>query len=178
MKILISLMVTFMALTPAQAADNLFDFTLTGLDGKAMPLTQFKGHPVLLVNTASECGFTPQYEGLEALWDSYKAKGLIIVGVPSNDFGGQEPGNAEQIATFCKKNYGVTFPLADKAVVSGSNAIPVYKWASAKAGMLGKPKWNFHKFLFDKDGQFVDWYASTTEPQSAKITKAVENALR
>ncbi len=177
MRILNSLLVILMAVTPAQAAGTLFDFNLTGLDGKPLPLSQFKGHPVLLVNTASECGFTPQYEGLEKLWESYKGRGLVIVGVPSNDFGGQEPGNAQQIATFCKKNYGVTFPLADKAEVSGAAAIPVYKWAGDQAGFFGKPKWNFHKYLFGKDGQFLDWFASNTEPQSTKMTNAVEAAL-
>ena len=178
MRMITALLVMLMTVTAAHAAGTVFDFTLTGLDGKPMPLSQFKGHPVLLVNTASECGFTPQYEGLEKLWESYKSRGLVVVGVPSNDFGGQEPGNAGQIATFCKKNYGVTFPLADKAVVSGESAIPVYHWASDTAGFLGKPRWNFHKFLFGKDGQLLDWFSSTTEPQSTKITNAVEAALR
>ena len=166
-----------MAVTKAEAAGNVFDYNLTGLDGKNLPLSQFKGHPLLLVNTASECGFTPQYEGLEKLWENYKDRGLIIVGVPSNDFGGQEPGNASEIATFCKKNYGVTFPLADKSVVSGSSAIPVYKWAGAQAGFFGKPQWNFHKYLFGKDGQLLDWFASNTKPQSTTMTNAVEAAL-
>lgn len=177
MRNLIAILVMLMAVTGAQAAGNLFDFNLTGLDGKPMPLSQFKGHPILLVNTASECGFTPQYEGLEKLWEGYKDRGLVIIGVPSNDFGGQEPGKAAEIATFCKKNYGVTFPLADKSVVSGAGAIPVYKWANGEAGFLGKPKWNFHKYLFAKDGEFIDWFASATEPKSSKITNAVEAAL-
>jgi glutathione peroxidase len=158
-------------------ASSLHDFTLTGIDGKPMPLAQFKGSAVLLVNTASECGFTGQYEGLEKLWESYKDKGLVIVGVPSNDFGGQEPGKAEEIATFCKMNYGVTFPLADKAVVKGKSAIPVYIWAGSQAGVLGSPKWNFHKYLFGRDGQFIDWFSSPTEPMSKKLTAAVEKAL-
>ena len=166
-----------MAATPVQAASTLYDFTINGLDGKPMALAQFKGHPVLLVNTASECGFTPQYDGLEKLWERYKAKGLIVIGVPSNDFGGQEPGNGSEIATFCKKNYGVTFPLADKATVSGNDAIPVYQWANSQAGFIGKPKWNFHKYLFNKDGKFVEWFASTTEPQSSKVIEAVDAAL-
>jgi glutathione peroxidase len=159
------------------AAQSLFDFTLTGLDGKPMPLSQYRGHAVLLVNTASECGFTPQYEGLEKLWEKYKAQGLVVIGVPSNDFGGQEPGKAAEIATFCKKNWGVTFPLADKSVVSGGDAIPVYKWAEGQAGFFGKPRWNFHKYLFDKNGQFVSWYASSTEPSDTKITTTVNNLL-
>jgi len=165
--------------TTAHAADkSLYDFTLTGLDGKPLPMAQFKGHPVLLVNTASECGFTPQYEGLEKLWEGYKAKGLIVVGVPSNDFGGQEPLKGAEIATFCKKNYGVTFPLADKTVVSGSGADPLYVWAGSQAGFLGKPKWNFHKYLFDGQGKFVNWYASTTEPTSKTIVAAVDGLLK
>ena len=171
-------MVALMTVANANAADNLYDFTLTGLDGKPMPLEQFKGHPVLLVNTASECGFTPQFEGLEKLWESYKDKGLVIIGVPSNDFGGQEPGVGHEIANFCQKNYGVTFPLADKSVVSGDGAIPVYQWAAKHATVLGSPKWNFHKYLFGKDGKFVDWFASTTEPQSEKIAAAVDSVLK
>ena len=167
-----------MTVANANAADNLYDFTLTGLDGKPMPLEQFKGHPVLLVNTASECGFTPQFDGLEKLWEAYKDKGLVVIGVPSNDFGGQEPGVGHEIANFCQKNYGVTFPLADKSVVSGAEAIPVYKWAGTQAGFLGKPNWNFHKYLFGKDGKFVDWFASTTEPQSEKIVAAVDKVLK
>lgn len=165
-------------MVPAMAAEkNLHDFTLTGIDGKPLPLSQFAGHPVLLVNTASQCGYTGQYDGLEKLYETYKDKGLVIVGVPSNDFGGQEPGKAEEIATFCKINYGVSFPLADKTVVSGKAADPLYVWAGTQAGMLGTPKWNFHKYLFGKDGHFIDWFATPTEPMSAKITAAVEKAL-
>jgi glutathione peroxidase len=159
------------------SAQNLFDFTLSGMDGKPMALEQFKGHPVLLVNTASECGFTPQYAGLEQLWEKYKDKGLVIVGVPSNDFGGQEPGKGEEIATFCKINYGVTFPLADKSVVKGDDAIAVYKWAGKEAGFIGRPSWNFHKYLFGKDGRFVNWFSTPTEPMSSKITSAIETVL-
>jgi glutathione peroxidase len=158
-------------------ATTLHDFTLTGIDGKPLPLARFKGQIVLLVNTASECGYTGQYEGLEKLWGAYKDKGLVIIGVPSNDFGGQEPGSAEVIASFCKLNYGVTFPLADKTSVKGTAAHPVYVWAGDAAGMVGRPKWNFHKYLFGRDGKFVDWFATTTEPMSGKLTRAVEKAL-
>jgi glutathione peroxidase len=163
----------------AMAADQtLYDFTLTGNDGKPMALSQFKGKAVLLVNTASECGFTPQYDELEKLWEAKKDQGLVIIGVPSNDFGGQEPGSNQEIATFCKNNYGVTFPLADKSVVSGADVIPVYKWTGEQAGMLGRPKWNFHKYLFGKDGKFIDWYSTATKPMSGKITGAIEAALK
>ncbi len=178
MRFIFALLATLvMSFTVSAAEPTLHDFTLTGIDGKPLPLSQFKGHPVLLVNTASECGFTPQYEGLEALWKAYKDQGLIVVGVPSNDFGGQEPGTSKEIATFCKLNYGVSFPLADKTVVSGKGADPVYQWAGEKAGMMGRPKWNFHKYLFDKNGQFVDWFSTATKPEGPKITAAVKAAI-
>ena len=163
--------------TAMAAEKTAYDFTFTGIDGKPLPLSKFKGKLLLVVNTASECGFTPQYEGLEALWLKYKDKGLVVLGVPSNDFGGQEPGNAGDIATFCKVNYGVTFPLADKTVVSGKDAHAFYQWAGKQAGVLGSPKWNFHKYLIGPDGQFLDWFSSPTTPTGPKITKAVEAAL-
>jgi len=175
--IIIILWSLLMAASATAADKTLHDFSLTGINGKPLPMAQFKGHPVLLVNTASECGFTPQFDGLEKLWETYKDKGLVIVGVPSNDFGGQEPGKAAEIAQFCKLNYGVTFPLTDKTVVSGAGEDPLYAWAGTQAGFLGTPKWNFHKYLFDGEGKFVDWFASTTEPQSTKITAAVEKVL-
>ena len=157
---------------------TLFDFTLIGNDGKPMPLAQYKGKVVLLVNTASECGFTPQFDGLEKLWEAEKDAGLVILGVPSNDFGGQSPGSNAEFASFCKLNYGVTFPLADKAIVSGDDAIALYKWAGEEAGFLGRPKWNFHKYLFGKDGKFIDWFSSRTGPTSRTITQAVNKALK
>lgn len=167
----------FVSNAVAAVENSLHDFTLTGIDGKPMGLAQFAGRVVLLVNTASACGYTGQYEGLEKLYLDYKDKGLVIVGVPSDDFGGQEPGKAAEIATFCKLNYGVTFPLADKTVVKGAEASPLYVWAGEKAGMLGRPTWNFHKYLFGRDGQFVDWFSTPTKPESAKIISAVEAAL-
>ena len=175
--LILTIFALLFASTAAMAETTAYDFTLTGIDGKPMPLSQFKGHPMLIVNTASECGYTPQYEDLEKLWQAYKGKGLIIIGVPSNDFGQQEPGTATEIATFCKVNYGVTFPLADKSVVKGDNAIPFYKWAGEKAGMLGRPKWNFHKYLIGADGQFIDWFSTPTKPMSPKITGAIDKAL-
>jgi glutathione peroxidase len=163
--------------TMTSQANTLSDFTLTGIDGMPLPLAQFEGKVVLMVNTASECGYTGQYQGLEALWQTYKDKGLVIIGVPSNEFGGQEPGKAAEIANFCKLNYGVSFPLADKTVVNGKQAHPVYQWAGTQAGLVGSPKWNFHKYLFGRDGAFIDWFSTPTEPMSAKIKTAVEKAL-
>ena len=176
-KLLLTLLFWFSASASAMADTTAYDFTLTGIDGKPMPLSQFKGHPMLIVNTASECGYTPQYEELEALWQAYKGQGLVVIGVPSNDFGGQEPGKASEIATFCKLNYGVSFPLADKTVVKGNGAHPFYAWAGEQAGMLGRPKWNFHKYLIGADGRFVDWFSTPTKPMGPKITAAVEKAL-
>jgi glutathione peroxidase len=156
---------------------TLHDFTLQGIDGKPMPLAQFRGKVVLLVNTASECSYTVQYEGLEELWQANRDKGLVIVGVPANDFGAQEPGTAGEIASFCKLNYGVTFPLTEKLVVKGDGVHPLYQWAAAMAGAAGRPKWNFHKYLFGRDGQFIDWFSSPAKPMGPRLTAAVKKAL-
>jgi glutathione peroxidase len=161
----------------ATANETLHDFTLQGIDGEPMPLSQFKGKVVLLVNTASECGYTGQYEGLEQVWLAYRDKGLVVVGVPSNDFGAQEPGTAGEIAAFCKLNYGVTFPLSDKLVVKGEEAHPLYKWAGEMAGETGRPKWNFHKYLFGRNGQFIDWFSTQAKPMGPKILDGVKKAL-
>jgi glutathione peroxidase len=130
-----------------------------------------------VVNTASHCGFTPQYEGLQKLYTTYKDKGLVIIGVPSNDFGQQEPGDAEQIAHFCKRNYGVTFPMAAKEFVSGDQAHPFYLWAKKTFGFGTAPKWNFHKYLINRKGNLVDYFNSTTSPDNDRVKKAVEKAL-
>ncbi|WP_137391285.1 glutathione peroxidase [Rhodoligotrophos defluvii] len=159
---------------PGQTA---YDFSFTAIDGSPMPLSRFKGNVLLVVNTASKCGFVGQYDGLEMLWNAYKDRGLVVIGVPSNDFGGQEPGSREEIADFCRLNYGVSFPLTDKTAVSGDNAHPFYKWAGDEAGLVGRPKWNFHKYLIGSDGRFLDWFATTTDPQSEKLIKTIEAAL-
>lgn len=160
----------------AQAA-SAHDFAFTSIDGEPMPMASFKGKAVLVVNTASLCGFTPQYTALQALWDRYQARGLVVLGVPSNDFGAQEPGTSAEIKNFCDTNYFITFPLADKEVVSGDGAHPFYQWASGELGALAAPKWNFHKYLVAPDGRLVDWFATTTKPDSAKVIKAIEAVL-
>ena len=152
-----------------------YDFTLTGIDGKPMPLSQFKGHPVLVVNTASECGYTPQYEELEALWNAYKDKGLVVLGVPSNDFGGQEPGSAAEIKTFCSSTYNVTFPLMEKVTITADTPHPLYKELMAKAGEVG---WNFTKFLVSKDGAVVTKFEADVEPQGSALETAIVAALK
>lgn len=157
---------------------NAHDFSFTAIDGTPLPLSQFKGRVLLVVNTASECGYTPQYEGLEALWQMHKDDGLTVLGVPCNQFGGQEPGTELEIGAFCQKNFGVTFPLTAKCAVKGAEAHPFYVWAGEQAGVLGRPKWNFHKYLIGKDGQFIDWFATATVPTGPKISAAVKKALR
>ena len=170
--------------TPAAAADantvaqSAYDFTFDPLTGDTpLALADFKGKVVMVVNTASACGFTPQYEGLEKLYEKFKDRGFVIVGVPSNDFGGQEPGSNSEIAHFCKLNYGVSFPMAAKVDVVGDNAHPFYKWARDELGYISIPKWNFHKYLIGRDGKLVDFFHSTTAPDSARLIKAIEKLL-
>ncbi|WP_415442906.1 glutathione peroxidase [Acetobacter fabarum] len=158
-------------------ATSIYDFTLPALDGSSIDLSAYRGQPILIVNTASKCGFTPQYEGLQALWTQFHKAGLVVIGVPSNDFGQQEPGTSEDIATFCQKNYGVAFPMAARSVVKGQNAIPLFKWLDAELGFLARPRWNFFKYLIGRNGQPVAWFSSITPPTSARVRNAVERAL-
>jgi glutathione peroxidase len=150
-------------------AQSLYDFEARTIDGQTRRLGDLKGHVVLIVNTASECGFTPQFAGLEKLWAKYKDRGLAVVGFPSNEFGGQDPGNDEQIASFCQVNYGVSFPMMSKIEVNGANAHPLYQWLKQQApGLLGTQgiKWNFTKFLVGRDGQVIKRYAPNDTPES------------
>lgn len=170
------LMVIFMA--SAQADDkSAYDFSFTSIDGKPLPFSTFKGKAVLVVNTASECGYTPQYKDLEALWQQYRGKGLVVLGVPSNDFGGQEPGTEAEIKNFCERQYAVDFPLTSKEPVSGAAAHPFYKWLAAEAGDAAAPRWNFHKYLIGPDGELAAWFPHKVSPSSAELKKAVEEAL-
>ncbi len=150
--------------------------SLESIGGGPMPLSDYKGRVVLLVNTASNCGFTGQYRGLAELWRRYQDKGLVVLGVPSNDFGNQEPGSANEIKRFCEANFDITFPLADKQIVSGAAAHPLYRWAAAQTGLLGVPSWNFHKILIGRDGRVVDWF-SAVGGMGAKLDHAIEAAL-
>ena len=156
---------------------TLSDFKATRLDGSEEALSAYDGKVVLIVNTASECGFTPQYEGLEKLYEQYADQGLVVLGFPCNQFGGQEPGGAEEIGAFCQKNYGVTFPMFDKVDVNGDDAHPLFQWLQEeKGGLIGsKIKWNFTKFLINRDGEVVDRFGPTTKPE--KLTKDIEQQL-
>ncbi|MEQ1649943.1 MAG: glutathione peroxidase [Hyphomicrobiaceae bacterium] len=153
------------------------DHSFTSIDGKPMPLTAYKGKVLLIVNTASFCGYTKQYDGLQKLHDTYAAKGFTVIGVPSNDFGGQEPGKAEEIKTFCETNFNISFPLTDKVVVKGANAHPFYAWARATLGDAATPKWNFHKYLVGVDGKLIASFSTQTTPDDKKIIDAIDKAL-
>jgi len=147
---------------------TVYEFSATTIDGKTRKLADYKGKVLLVVNTASKCGFTPQYKGLEALYEKYKSKGLVVLGFPSNQFGQQEPGPDDEIAEFCEMNFGVTFPLFSKVDVNGDAAHPLFKYlTSTKKGLLGSEaiKWNFTKFLIGRDGNVVERYAPTTKPE-------------
>ena len=152
---------------------TIYDFKLPLLEGDSLDLATLKGKYILCVNVASKCGFTGQYKELQALSEQYKDK-LVVIGFPSNQFGSQEPGTAEEIATFCERNYGVTFPIAEKADVKGDTRQPIYKWLQSEAKGVGAaqaPKWNFYKYLIGTDGRLIDSYMSITKPLSSKITK-------
>lgn len=157
---------------------SLHDFSATTLSGQDKSLADYEGQVTLIVNTASQCGFTPQYAGLEELHQKYDAQGLSVLGFPCNQFGGQEPGSDEEIGGFCQKNYGVSFQMFSKVDVNGDTAHPLYQWLrSEKSGLLGdKIKWNFTKFLVGKDGQVIKRYGSTTKPE--KIAGDIEKALK
>ncbi|MDX2113564.1 MAG: glutathione peroxidase [Alphaproteobacteria bacterium] len=173
-----TLMTSLMGQAEASATDKTaYDFEFTSLAGDAMPLSAYRGKVLLVVNTASKCGFTGQYKGLQALHEAYKDKGLVIIGVPSNDFGGQEPGSEKQIKEFCELNYGVSFPMTSKVEVTGKNAHPLYVWLTETLGFGSGPKWNFHKYLIGKNGMPVDHFSSITAPDSDKLKAAIDKEI-
>ncbi len=171
MKVLTTLLLA--ALT-TMAAENIHEFTMKSIDGKPAPLAAYKGKVVLAVNVASQCGYTPQYAGLESLYKKYKDKGLVVAGFPANNFGSQEPGTNDEIKTFCDRNYKVTFPMFSKISVKGADQAPLYQYLTQKGGEV---KWNFAKFLIGKDGRVIKKFDSGVEPTSEELTKAIEAAL-
>jgi glutathione peroxidase len=176
-----ALLLVFSAFTTEVGASatnsSTHSFNFVSIEGNPLPMASFKGKAVLVVNTASYCGFTKQYEALQELWEHYKARGLIVLGVPSNDFGQQEPGKEEEIKRFCEVNYGIDFPMTSKVKVSGQNAHPFYRWAATRFGPQAKPRWNFHKYLITPDGDLIDWFSTVTNPTSPRILKAIEQIL-
>lgn len=159
-----------------QAASSAHGFTFDKIDGGAISLREFAGRPVLIVNTASRCGFTRQYAGLQDLWSRYRQRGLVVLGVPANDFAGQEPGTNEEIRDFCSGTFGVSFPMAAKAVVVGAEAHPFYRWAAAQRPS-DTPRWNFHKYLIGRDGRIAAVFPTSVEPTDARVIRAVEQAF-
>jgi glutathione peroxidase len=157
-------------------ASSVHEFTLNSIDGKPAPLSAYQGKVVLIVNVASRCGFTPQYTGLEALYEKYKDRGFVILGFPANNFGGQEPGTNEEIKTFCSTKYNVTFPMYSKISVKGDDKAPLYQFLTDTTG--SEIPWNFTKFLVDKNGKVVGRFESKVTPESPEITGAIEKALR
>lgn len=157
---------------------SIYDFQAQSIDGKPVPLSKYRGQPMLIVNTASACGFTPQFAGLEQLHQTYGDRGLVVLGFPCNQFGSQDPGSDSEIATFCQRNYGVSFPMMSKIEVNGAEAHPLYRWLTAEApGLLGSKaiKWNFTKFLIGRDGRVIRRYAPQDAPQ--KLAGDIEAAL-
>ena len=156
---------------------NAYDFSFTSIDGEPLPLSSFKGKPVLVVNVASRCGLTPQYEGMEALYRDYRDQGLVVLGVPCNQFAGQEPGTEAEIKDFCQTKFDVDFPMTAKVDVKDDARHPFYAWAEDELGTPAVPVWNFHKILIGKDGEAVAAFGPRTPPQDAEIVDAVKGAL-
>jgi glutathione peroxidase len=160
-------------------ADSVYQFKPTNIDGEEISLNQYKDNVLLIVNTASECGFTPQYEGLQAIYEKYKDQGLVVLGFPANNFGGQEPGSDKEIKKFCTVNYDVSFPMFSKVSVKGDDQHPLFNYltSASNADFTGEIKWNFEKFLIDKEGQLIHRFRSDVEPKNNTILKAIETAL-
>jgi glutathione peroxidase len=171
-----TLLTALLMTTAAFSASSIHEFTMNNIDGQSTPLSTLKGKAVLVVNVASQCGYTPQYAGLQALYEKYKGQGLVIVGVPANNFGGQEPGSNEEIKQFCSRKYSVTFPIMAKVSVKGSDQTPLYQYLTTTMG--GDVKWNFTKFLVGKDGKPVQRFESGVNPDSPELAAAIEKALR
>ena len=154
-----------------------YDFNFNDLDGSILKLSEYKDKVIVVVNVASQCGFTKQYEDMQEVWEKYRQKGIVMLGVPSNDFGNQEPGNSEEIKNFCEAKFGITFPMTEKVSVKGEDAHPFYKWAKENYGNSAVPKWNFHKIIIGKNGKIEDTFASITNPSSKKFINSLEKAL-
>ena len=170
-------MISFFVKADAKYEKLFFDLSIKNIDNEVIDLSKYKGKTILLVNVASYCGFTSQYSGLQKLYEKYKKNDFIVLGVPSNQFGGQEPGTNNEIKSFCEINFNISFPITEKVDVKGDNAHALYKWAKKNYGNSTIPKWNFHKILINKDGKIQDTFNSFVTPLSSKITKQIELVL-
>ena len=155
-----------------------YDFEFKDLDGSALNLSNYKGKVLVVVNVASQCCFTKQNEDMQKIWEKYQEKGLVMIGVPSNDFGKQEPGSNTEIKNFCEAKFGITFPMTEKVSVKGTNAHPFYIWAEKNHGNSAIPKWNFHKIIVDKSGKIADTFTSITNPSSKKFTNRLDKLIK
>ncbi len=162
------------------ASTSIYDFTLPSIDGKPMPISEFKGKVILVANVASRCGYTPQYTALESMYEKYKGQGFVVLGFPANNFGQQEPGTNEEIKTFCSRKYNVTFPIYGKVSVKGDDETPLYSYLTKDAGpsVAGEIQWNFTKFLVDRKGQVVQRFAPKITPDSPEVVAAIEKLLK
>ena len=174
---IIIIMFSFFNKTMSNNTETFFDLNVNSISGDVLNLSKLKGKTILLVNVASNCGFTKQYDDLQNLYDSYKSKGLIVIGMPSNQFGGQEPGSETEIKKFCETNFNITFQMTSKYDVKGDNAHPIYIWAKETFGKSTVPKWNFHKILINNEGKVEDTFGSFTNPMSKKIINKLEEIL-
>ena len=163
--------------SPANYDRLAYDFSFKDLEGKELSLSKFKNKVIVVINVASQCGFTNQYEDMQKIWAKYQSKDLIILGVPSNDFGNQEPGNSKEIKNFCESKFGITFPMTEKVIVKGKNAHPFYLWAKENHGTSAIPKWNFHKIIINKEGKIAETFSSITNPSSNKFIKTIEKLI-
>jgi glutathione peroxidase len=166
----------FFGSNTSSSEKSFHDFTIESINGDQITLSDYKNKVVLLVNTASQCGFTPQYSGLQKIFDRYKDDGLIVLGVPSDDFN-QELSNEEEVKKFCEIRFGVNFPMTSIQKIRGNDAHPLYQWISSNVSVIGQPRWNFHKYLISKEGKVLNWFSSMTSPSSEGLVKQVEDAL-
>ena len=175
--LLIMIMSFFSTSVTANYDKLAYDFNFNDLDGSPLNLTEYKNKVIVVVNVASQCGFTKQYEDMQKVWEKYQVKGFIMLGVPSNDFGQQEPGSNEDIKNFCEAKFGISFPMTEKVSVKGSDAHPFYIWARENHGKSAIPKWNFHKIIIDKNGKIAETFSSITNPSSKKFIKILEKLI-
>ena len=174
---IVLIMFTLFGKVEAKYDKLFFDLNIKSINGNVLDLNIYKNKIILIVNVASKCGFTKQYSGLQTLYDKYRDNGLVILGIPSNQFGGQEPGTNDEIKEFCETNFNITFPMTDKVDVKGVNIHEIYSWAKKNYGVSAIPKWNFHKILINKSGKIEDTFGSFTEPMSKKIISKLENLI-
>ncbi len=175
---LLLIMISFLGNKVSADYDKLaYDFKFKDLDGSALNLSEYKGKVVVVVNVASQCGFTNQYEDMQNVWEQYQSRGVVMLGVPSNDFGKQEPGSNEDIKNFCEAKFGISFPMTEKVSVKGADAHPFYIWAEKNHGKFAVPKWNFHKIIINKEGKIEKTFTSMTNPSSKRFIEVIENLL-